>query len=67
MNLPYVFARLFGKWFQQKQLSFTETSFPLLNDSFIKTKITEHTQQQADQRAFLWNLWVFNRWNLAEK
>ena len=51
-----------GKWFQQEQLSFSETSFPLLNDSFIKTKITEHTQQQADQRAFLWNLWVLNRW-----
>ena len=51
-----------GKWFQQEQLSFTETSFPLLNDSFIKTKITEHIQGKAEQRAFLWNLWMLNAW-----
>jgi asparagine synthase (glutamine-hydrolysing) len=49
-----------GKWFQQEKLSFSDTNFPLLNDRFIKTRITEHIQGKADQRAFLWNLWVLN-------
>ncbi len=47
-----------GKWFQQKELTFSSTSFSALNSTFIKEKINEHTQGKADQRAFLWNLWV---------
>jgi asparagine synthase (glutamine-hydrolysing) len=51
-----------GKWFQQRQLSFSGLDFPLLNTPFIETKITEHVQQRADQRAFLWNLWVLRKY-----
>ncbi len=45
-----------GKWLQH--LPFSETNFPSLNPDFIKEKITDHVQGKADQRAFLWNLWV---------
>jgi asparagine synthase (glutamine-hydrolysing) len=48
-----------GKWFYQQQLSFTNFHSLLLNSDFIKRKLVEHTQQRADQRAFLWNLWVY--------
>ncbi len=49
-----------GKWFQQKELTLSTTNFPTLNPDFVKEKITEHTQEKSDQRAFLWNLWVLN-------
>ena len=49
-----------GKWFQQKELTLSTTSFPTLNPDFIKEKLTEHTQGKSDQRAFLWNFWVLN-------
>ena len=48
-----------GKWFYQQQLPFTNPHSLLLNSDFINRKLAEHIQQQADQRAFLWNLWVY--------
>ncbi|NJO14763.1 MAG: asparagine synthase (glutamine-hydrolyzing) [Thioploca sp.] len=48
-----------GKWFYQQQLPFTNLPALPLNLDFINRKLVEHTQQQADQRAFLWNLWVY--------
>lgn len=48
-----------GKWFHQQQLPFTNQHFSPLNPEFINRKLAEHTQQQTDQRAFLWNLWVY--------
>jgi asparagine synthase (glutamine-hydrolysing) len=52
-----------GKWFHQQQLSFTNEHFSPLNPEFINRKLAEHTQQRADQRAFLWNLWVYQAMN----
>ena len=48
-----------GKWFYQQQLPFTNLPALPLNLDFINRKLAEHTQQRADQRAFLWNLWVY--------
>ena len=48
-----------GKWFHQQQLAFTNGHFSPLNPEFINRKLAEHTQQRVDQRAFLWNLWVY--------
>jgi asparagine synthase (glutamine-hydrolysing) len=52
-----------GKWFSNKQLSLADTSALPLNLNFTLAKIAEHSQQKADQRLFLWNLWVLNAWN----
>jgi asparagine synthase (glutamine-hydrolysing) len=48
-----------GKWFYQQQLPFTNLAALPLNSDFINRKLAEHLQQRADQRAFLWNLWVY--------
>jgi asparagine synthase (glutamine-hydrolysing) len=50
-----------GKWFQHQQLSFPNNDFSPLNAHFIQTKIAEHIQKKADQKAFLWNLWVLKK------
>jgi asparagine synthase (glutamine-hydrolysing) len=54
-----------GKWFEQQQFTFDFDSPPLalFNRHFMQTKWLEHTQHQADQKMFLWNLWVFQAWS----
>ena len=52
-----------GKWFHAQQLSFSQSMSLPLNAHFISEKKAEHIQQQADKRAFLWNIWLLNAWS----
>jgi asparagine synthase (glutamine-hydrolysing) len=53
-----------GKWFENRQfnLDFSKPQLPMFNPHFIQAKWFEHLQGKADQRMFLWNLWVLNSW-----
>lgn len=42
-----------------------QTSSKFLNADFIRSQIGAHQAGKADNRAFLWNLWVLERWGLG--
>ena len=46
-----------GKWFKQGQISFSDMSF---YKEFSQKQMIAHRQGKADQRMFLWNMWVLN-------
>jgi asparagine synthase (glutamine-hydrolysing) len=58
-----------GRWFQQRELIVrADVAESLgLNQSFIERKRTEHERNEVDQRAFLWNQWIFEQWLEASR
>ena len=53
-----------GKWFKEGTLALDKNSpLPLLNSKFILSSIAEHKKNKTDNRAFLWNVWLFQKWN----
>jgi asparagine synthase (glutamine-hydrolysing) len=52
-----------GAWFKDGELALSPAPVPALNQAFIQAKLAEHRSGHADQRAFLWNTWLYQRWN----
>jgi asparagine synthase (glutamine-hydrolysing) len=52
-----------GAWFKDGQLGLESSPLPLINDGFVRRKLAEHKSGQSDQRAFLWNTWVYGQWS----
>ncbi|NLG17164.1 MAG: asparagine synthase (glutamine-hydrolyzing) [Fibrobacter sp.] len=51
-----------GKWFQKKMLSLSgDRVHPELRADFTRQQSEEHTGQRADNRGFLWNFWVLEK------
>lgn len=51
-----------GKWFMTGSLSLVNnTAPPGMNAAFIDLQIDEHLCHSADNRAFLWNMWLLER------
>ncbi len=51
-----------GSWFKNGQLLLGEAPLPIVNNDFVHRKLTEHREGRVDQRAFLWNAWLLERW-----
>ena len=51
-----------GKWFSEGKLkiSSTDNVANMLNSNFIKNQLGQHEQLKADNRAFLWNLYLLS-------
>lgn len=50
-----------GKWIIDKSLSFTDSNSEYMNNAFFRKKLENHQNLRSDERAFLWNWWVLNR------
>jgi len=51
-----------GAWFRNGQLGLDDAPLPCLNGAFVEARLAEHRANRADQRAFLWNTWLFSQW-----
>jgi asparagine synthase (glutamine-hydrolysing) len=51
-----------GEWFRKGALKIDTTGFPMLDASVIKQKTEAHMTGRSDEKAFLWSLYVLNRW-----
>ncbi len=51
-----------GKWFSEGKLKISSTNnlASMLNSNFIKNQLGQHEQLKADNRAFLWNLYLLS-------
>lgn len=50
-----------GKWFQNKEVSILGTNgMQYCNEQFIDSALKSHIAKNTDQRAFLWNIYLFN-------
>ena len=59
------FAVPVGRWFKERQLDFTSGhSNGPLNALFPKRRIEEHESGLHDHRAFLWNHWLLNHFDI---
>lgn len=57
-----------GAWFQSGALTpDTSTVLPSLNSLFLSRALSDHRSGRADQRAFLWNYWLYQHWVSLEK
>ncbi|MCD4721405.1 MAG: asparagine synthase (glutamine-hydrolyzing) [Desulfobacula sp.] len=53
-----------GKWLKQPFFDFNKTILPdMLNSIFLEKIQKDHLENKADNRAFLWNYWLFKTWN----
>ncbi len=51
-----------GKWFREGALRLSDTFvFPALSSGFIRLQSKEHINNIADNRSFLWDLWVLEK------
>ena len=56
------FAAPVGKWFQNGTLALSNnTNLNFLNRSLIERKITEHKKNSSDNRLFLWNQFILEK------
>ncbi len=52
-----------GQWLKNGVVNINANeTFGHLNTTFIRSRLSEHSCNQADHRAFLWNLWVLGEW-----
>ncbi len=52
-----------GHWLKNGVVKIdADESVGCLNTRFIQSRISEHHGDEADHRAFWWNLWVLDRW-----
>lgn len=55
-----------GSWFKSGRLALEAGDASTgLNPAFVQKKLAEHRAGRADQRAFLWNAWLLDRWQGA--
>lgn len=52
-----------GAWFKNGVLEPATASVPGLDAGFAARALASHRAGQADQRAFLWNYWLYQRWS----
>jgi asparagine synthase (glutamine-hydrolysing) len=56
-----------GSWFKNGTLQVGDsTATPMLNPTFIGSKVAAHLAGKSDERGLLWNLYVLNRWAAAQ-
>ena len=55
------FGSPIGSWFKNGTLNAPVAVPELFNRTFVQRKVTSHLAGAADERAFLWNLYVVNR------
>lgn len=52
-----------GSWFRQSVLTPSPTAdYGPLDRAFIQRKVDDHRTNRSDERAFLWNTWLFGEW-----
>jgi asparagine synthase (glutamine-hydrolysing) len=52
-----------GAWFKDGRLGLdANAAVESLDSGFIRAKLAEHRSGRADQRAFLWNMWLLQSW-----
>lgn len=51
-----------GAWFKSGALALEDTPIPGMNTKAIQHLYRQHKDGRADQRAFLWNTWLFQQW-----
>jgi asparagine synthase (glutamine-hydrolysing) len=57
-----------GRWLRNGVAMIDPQTFSkFLNTDFIRLQISGHQAGKADNRAFLWNLWVLERWGVGIK
>lgn len=54
-----------GAWFQCGALVPDSGPAPGLDQTFAARALADHRAGRADQRAFLWNYWLYQRWGRA--
>ena len=55
------FAVPVGKWFREGKICFRERVAPVRWDGdFVRRRLSEHQQDEADNRLFLWDYWALN-------
>jgi asparagine synthase (glutamine-hydrolysing) len=53
-----------GRWFRDGAIAIDQLgTLPYMIQSFVDAKLREHRANQIDQRAFLWNYWILERFN----
>jgi asparagine synthase (glutamine-hydrolysing) len=57
-----------GAWFRDGRLAVDPKSKLFgLNESFVAQKLAQHRLGKADQRAFLWNFWLVQKWGAQSR
>jgi asparagine synthase (glutamine-hydrolysing) len=57
-----------GKWLKQPFFDFDKKASPdMLNSIFLEKTQKDHLENRADNRACLWNYWLFKTWNQNSK
>ena len=52
-----------GKWFKDGKLPFNKAGPGEMNNNFIQKQIDLHMQGKNDNRSFLWNMWLLQKWH----
>lgn len=60
------FGSPIGAWFKNGTLQMNGNRTSLLRDNFIREKTAAHLAGKSDERAFLWNTYVLNRWSASQ-
>jgi asparagine synthase (glutamine-hydrolysing) len=57
-----------GAWFSDGQLAVDPKGRLFgLDESFVERKLADHLSHKADQRAFLWNFWLIQKWGARSR
>ncbi len=60
------FGSPIGAWFKNGTLQMNGNRISLLQNNFIREKTAAHLAGKSDERAFLWNTYVLNRWSASQ-
>jgi asparagine synthase (glutamine-hydrolysing) len=60
------FGSPIGAWFKNGTLQMNGNRTSLLQNNFIREKTAAHLAGKSDERAFLWNTYVLNRWSASQ-
>ena len=58
--------RPIGAWFKNGTLQMNGNRTSQLQNHFIREKTAAHLAGRSDERAFLWNTYVLNRWSASQ-
>lgn len=57
-----------GSWFRHGMLEVSTTeSWGALDSQFVRRKYADHRANRSDERAFLWNVWLFREWQAVRR
>jgi hypothetical protein len=56
-----------GKWFQDGAFQAQAGSAGVIDPGFVAARLSAHRQGRSDERAFLWNAWILDRWAETRK